>query len=318
MKKCLSLALCLVLALGIIGCGGGGTSAGTWQEKYDLGIRYLSEGNYQEAILAFEAAIRIDPKRADAYLSLAQTYEAMGNAEAARAALTDGLAACGETAELTAALGTLTSGEERATPTPFEERKEYRAFDRLSGEQQALLRELMAAAVLADGTTIVKATGSEFPDAVYTQVDGWKMRVSQQVASDSIITEFELRPENGTGYLYEVRDLSRTGNNPETDIRVQSVTCPCVDWQWNGAYEMYATNVVKRDLNWLGQYWMQGMIEDGWRVGEFQYRYERQVEGREKDEPFERTDMYEKYQQSIFDWGYGSSTDQYITDRLYW
>ena len=80
MKKCLSLALCLVLALGIIGCGGGGTSAGTWQEQYDLGIRYLSEGNYQEAILAFEAAIRIDPKRADAYLSLAQTYEAMGNA----------------------------------------------------------------------------------------------------------------------------------------------------------------------------------------------------------------------------------------------
>ena len=30
-----------------------------WQTKYDLGVRYLSEGNYQEAILAFEAAIEI-------------------------------------------------------------------------------------------------------------------------------------------------------------------------------------------------------------------------------------------------------------------
>ena len=112
MKKLLSFALSIVLALGIIGCGGTGGAASvpteTWQEKYDLGIRYLSEGNYREAILAFEAAIQIDPKQADAYLSLAQAYEAMGNAETARGVLTDGVAACGETAELTAALDALT------------------------------------------------------------------------------------------------------------------------------------------------------------------------------------------------------------------
>lgn len=42
--------------------------APTWQEQYDLGLRYLSEGNYQEAILAFTAAIEIDPKRAEAYV----------------------------------------------------------------------------------------------------------------------------------------------------------------------------------------------------------------------------------------------------------
>ena len=33
-----------------------------WQTQYDLGVRYLSEGNYEEAILAFEAAIEIDPR----------------------------------------------------------------------------------------------------------------------------------------------------------------------------------------------------------------------------------------------------------------
>ena len=46
-----------------------------WQTQYDLGVRYLSEGNYEEAILAFEAAIEIDPRNADAYLKLAQVCE---------------------------------------------------------------------------------------------------------------------------------------------------------------------------------------------------------------------------------------------------
>lgn len=46
-----------------------------WQTKYDLGVRYLSEGKYEEAILAFTAAIEIDPKRAEAFLGRGDTYE---------------------------------------------------------------------------------------------------------------------------------------------------------------------------------------------------------------------------------------------------
>ena len=53
----------------------------TWQEQYDLGVRYLSEGNYEEAIIAFVAAIEIDPKNADAYLSLAEVYRSQGDHE---------------------------------------------------------------------------------------------------------------------------------------------------------------------------------------------------------------------------------------------
>lgn len=45
-----------------------------WQEQYDLGIRYLSEGNYEEAIIAFTAAIEIDPKRAEAYVGRGNAY----------------------------------------------------------------------------------------------------------------------------------------------------------------------------------------------------------------------------------------------------
>lgn len=48
-------------------------AAPTWQSQYDLGVRYLSDGNYEEAILRFTAAIEIDPKNA-------QTYKQRGNA----------------------------------------------------------------------------------------------------------------------------------------------------------------------------------------------------------------------------------------------
>lgn len=46
----------------------------TWQEQYDLGVRYLSEGNYQEAILAFTTAIEIDEKRPDGYFGRGKAY----------------------------------------------------------------------------------------------------------------------------------------------------------------------------------------------------------------------------------------------------
>lgn len=49
----------------------------TWQEKYNLGMRYLSEGNYQEAIVAFTAAIEIDPRRADAYVGRGDAHTMM-------------------------------------------------------------------------------------------------------------------------------------------------------------------------------------------------------------------------------------------------
>ena len=71
-------------------------SAFTWQEQYDLGVRYLSEGNYQEAILAFTAAIEIDPKKADAYLGLADAYVAAGDTDAAKDILQKGYDVTGD------------------------------------------------------------------------------------------------------------------------------------------------------------------------------------------------------------------------------
>lgn len=49
-------------------------TAPAWQEKYELGVRYLSEGNYQEAIIAFTSAIEIDSRQANPYVGRGDAY----------------------------------------------------------------------------------------------------------------------------------------------------------------------------------------------------------------------------------------------------
>ena len=80
-------ALCACL---LSSCAQTPTGEPTWQEQYDLGVRYLSEGNYEEAIIAFTAAIEIDPKQALAYVGRGDAYIKSGaTAENLSAAQTD-------------------------------------------------------------------------------------------------------------------------------------------------------------------------------------------------------------------------------------
>jgi len=48
------------------------------EEQLDLGAKYLSELNYEQAIVAYETVIGIDPKCEEAYLALADVYIATG------------------------------------------------------------------------------------------------------------------------------------------------------------------------------------------------------------------------------------------------
>lgn len=75
---CILLVICQLLTM--LGCK---NTEKEWQDQYDLGRRYMSEGNYEEAILAFMAAIEIDPKNPDGYLFLAKAYERSGDPEKA-------------------------------------------------------------------------------------------------------------------------------------------------------------------------------------------------------------------------------------------
>ena len=78
MKRAMTWILALVLTLGLTACG---DSSAKWQEQYDLGQKYLADGNYEEAILAFTAAIEIDPKRAPAYVGRGDAYLGRGSDE---------------------------------------------------------------------------------------------------------------------------------------------------------------------------------------------------------------------------------------------
>lgn len=66
-------ALLVVCLLALTACA----KAPTWQEQYDLGVRYLAEGNYQEAVIAFTAAIGIDEKRPEAFVGRGDAYLAL-------------------------------------------------------------------------------------------------------------------------------------------------------------------------------------------------------------------------------------------------
>ena len=95
MKRYISMLLALFMVVGLCACGQK-AAASAWQEQYDLGIRYLSEGNYEEAIIAFTAAIEIEPKQAAAYLGMAEVYIAQNDFDAARAILEQGYEATGD------------------------------------------------------------------------------------------------------------------------------------------------------------------------------------------------------------------------------
>lgn len=66
-----TMACLIVLCIVLTACSVLGP---TWQEQYDLGMRYLTEQNYEEAVVAFTAAIEIDPKQAPVYEGRGDAY----------------------------------------------------------------------------------------------------------------------------------------------------------------------------------------------------------------------------------------------------
>ena len=92
LKSFLAVLLALAMSASMSACG----AKDQWQEQYDLGKKYLDSGNYQEAVVAFKAAITIDSKRAEAYISLADAYTGQNDYKDAADALRQGYAATGD------------------------------------------------------------------------------------------------------------------------------------------------------------------------------------------------------------------------------
>ena len=114
------VALAMVVALVLGGVLASCNQNSSWQKQYDLGMRYLSDGDYEEAVIAFLAAIDIDPSRPEAYAGAAEAYVEMDEAEKAIKILKKGIKATGDEdlEELLEELEAELDGEGFAEPVP--------------------------------------------------------------------------------------------------------------------------------------------------------------------------------------------------------
>jgi len=73
-NKCFITILVTVLTLGLVGCG----SSGKLVEKLELGATYLEQGDYENAIVAYEEAIQMDKYAWDAYAGVLDAKQKNG------------------------------------------------------------------------------------------------------------------------------------------------------------------------------------------------------------------------------------------------
>lgn len=223
MKKILRTLLALALTLAVLaGCSRNAQAA--WKEQYDLGMRLLSEQSYEEAILAFREAIRVDPKREEAYIGLADVYLAQGDAAAALAAVEEGIAQCGESDALTAKreeaqAAADENGEPQAEPEeggyPLTEEQ---AAANQTGEDPFWTEDLGEGVFFAPGTTLeqVAAAGLELD----TSMEDWMAQQAPLIGSGAI-TAMPIRmadPQISVYVATENQDLALVAVNSDTQI----------------------------------------------------------------------------------------------------
>ncbi|MEN6389987.1 MAG: tetratricopeptide repeat protein [Syntrophomonas sp.] len=93
-KKAVIMAGLVVIFIAAIGAGlWSRGSADRAQEKLDLAVKYISENDFDKAILAYNDAIKIDPQQVKAYQGLAKVYTLQGKYDDAKAAYDKGTAA---------------------------------------------------------------------------------------------------------------------------------------------------------------------------------------------------------------------------------
>ena len=245
MKKIVVLHIFLVLCL-LVACSCSKHTGVSWQEQYDLGVRYLSEGNYEEAIIAFTTAIEIDPKRVETYESLANAYLAIGDEDAALTILEEGYETTQDVALLTL-LEEMRANMESA----FSNRLGYIAFDELSASYQDYILSLMDAVISQENETVWSLLQSDSSivnwygehDTIYTEYDSFRLRLyiySGNTAGGGI----EMRSKSGTGY-YCTSTISTDEGVPGGYTRSMG-SGQCDNWNWNGSYQLY----VEGSMGW--------------------------------------------------------------------
>ena len=103
MKRVLSIILSVVIAMPVF------TSCATADKALastylNLGEKYITDLNHEEAIVYFNKVIEVEPKNERAYLGMAEAYVAMGDIDSAISILEQGIEAVDDPTELQAML----------------------------------------------------------------------------------------------------------------------------------------------------------------------------------------------------------------------
>lgn len=250
----------------------------SWQQQFDLGMRYLTECNYQEAIIAFTSVMKINPQHVDAYVYLAQVYLASGDPKTAQQILTQGYDATKD--------GRLDSSSVDAwflyNPSlAFDQQLAYRDFDLLSSDQQNIIRQAVAAAKSGQGDAVqILLADSNLPPQLFTRLDGEQVEItilpetndplylkayeamgdqyldavkgqqeSYQTGTIEKVGQFQVltvRPENGTEYCWCVQNITwgipYGSKNQSMTIGAEAFqTSECENWQYNGSWKSQGT-----------------------------------------------------------------------------
>lgn len=276
------LGCVIIVALLLTGCSKSPTNELSWQEHYDLGVRYLSEENYEEAVIAFTAAIEIDPKNEELYISLAEAYIGLEDFDRAYETLSTAAEVIGRTEAIMQAQIQLQNlmmqedglfkeiGEDGLNQyggTPFILRDNYIPYSELGEAGQTFFQQVIAAlsanqrnellALAEVGADLLseKTESTEY-DHIYTTCNGYKIYLETAVMGNYVGGAYktygwsiQVRPESGVGYYARIEtdelidaSLIEQSWYDYWNESLEVASCPCEQWQWNGTYSMEETS----------------------------------------------------------------------------
>ena len=242
-----------------------------------------TEENLAAALADYEKALELDETNAEAYLGLADVYIRQGDYEKAREILAKGVDKTGSEALQEMLDGIFVeevdaNGFNAYGATAFTQREEYIPFTELTAEVQTFIASATTAVMGNDRDTLLALSETvaldlpiqmELSSQLYTVWNQHKIGVHiSEIGLDSegaylnYFWKIEIRPQNGMGYYADVHkslgfDESKNTNSwyYEYSNRTSIVSCPCIDWQWNGQYsaQMLSDALQRMDYeHWNG------------------------------------------------------------------
>ena len=252
-----SAALCIVLIAGLWGFSHI-QKINSPAHQLSLGEKYLSEMKYEEAILAFNKVIEVDPANVEAYLGMAEAHIGLGDVEEAIRILQEAYDRLGDI-RLKEKLDEL-QGELAA---PQGSTWGNISFENMKPEHQVLLYEFIRLfreddveqmlALLQEEEEAVRSIVERYMGIhLYVQVEDLKIGLMHMLINPG--GSIEIREENGSViYCYFNNDDDYTDYS-NYDVRTVMLGTTA-DWNWNGSHTEY------RWLEWKEPSWSAGDID---------------------------------------------------------